>query len=78
MGAQGGAWAGCVGPHKVFWMLLQASPDPYHSGTFPVPAEAWVLSKLQQLDGPRGLEVAPCKMSSPGTLPRPPLAVAGM
>lgn len=50
--AQDGAWARCVGPHKAFWMLLQANPNPYHSGMFPVPTEAWVLSKLKQLDGP--------------------------
>ena len=65
--AQDGAWAGRLGPHKAFWMLLQASSDLYHSGTFPVPEEAWALSKLKQLDGPGRLEVAPCKMSSPGT-----------
>lgn len=59
--AQNAGWAGCFGPHKAFWMLLEASPDLYRSGMFPVPTEAWALSKLKQLEDPRGLEVTPVR-----------------
>lgn len=68
--AQNGAWA-----TQSVWMLLQASPDLYRSGMFPVPTEAWVLSK-KAAGWSQGAGSGPCKMSSPGTLPPPLLAAS--
>lgn len=74
--AQNGAWAGEFDSHKALWANSQTSPDLYHFGMLPVPAEAWALSKLKPPDGPSRLGGGPCKMSSPRTLPPPQLTPA--